>query len=113
MKLVLVATAAIALASPAFAQSGGTMNGMSNMQGMDHGSMVMAEGEGTVKAVDLKAGTVTIQHGPISALKWPAMTMTFKASSPALLQGVSVGQVVAFKLMQMGGAVTLTAIQPK
>jgi Cu/Ag efflux protein CusF len=41
------------------------------------------------------------------------MTMTFKASSFALLQGVSVGQNVRFKLMQMGGEVTLTGIEPE
>lgn len=122
MKLLLAATVAVALASPAFAQSNGSMQGMSGMsnmqgmqgmQGMDHGSMVMAEGEGTVKSLDPKAGTVTIRHGPIAALKWPAMTMTFKASNPALLQGVSVGDSVKFQLMQMGGAITLTAIQAK
>lgn len=88
------------------------MQGMS-MQGMDQGAMVMADGEGVVKAVDPNAGSVTIQHGPIAALKWPAMTMTFKASNPALLQNVSAGQSVRFKLMQMGGEVTLTAIAPK
>jgi Cu(I)/Ag(I) efflux system protein CusF len=115
MKRVLVAAAAVALASPAVAQSGGDMKGMSGMSNMqtDHGSMVMADGEGIVQAVDPRAGSVTIQHGPIAALKWPAMTMTFKASNPALLQGVSAGQTVKFQLMQMGGAITLTAIQPK
>lgn len=113
MKLLLAATVAVALASPAFAQSNGSMQGMQGMQGMDHGSMVMAEGEGTVKSLDPKAGTVTIQHGPIAALNWPAMTMTFKASNPALLQGVSVGESVKFQLMQMGGAITLMAIQAK
>lgn len=109
MKLALAAAVALATASPAFAQSGGNMQGMS----MSQGSMVMADGEGVVKAVDPNAGSVTLQHGPIAALKWPAMTMTFKASNPALLRNVSVGQNVRFQLMQMGGAITLTAIQPK
>lgn len=112
MKLRLVAAAAVALASPAFAQSSGSMQGMSGMS-TDRGAMVMADGEGTVKAVDAQAGAVTIQHGPIAALKWPAMTMTFKASRPALLEGVRVGQTVRFQLMQMGSAISLTAIQPK
>jgi Cu(I)/Ag(I) efflux system protein CusF len=72
MKLMLVAMATVALASSAFAQAGDNMqgmSGMSNIQGMDHGSMVMADGEGVVKAIDPKAGTATIQHGPIAALK--------------------------------------------
>jgi Cu(I)/Ag(I) efflux system protein CusF len=113
MKLMLVATVAVAFAVPAFAQSTGNMQDMSRTPDMDQGSMVMAVGEGTVKAVDPNAGAVTIQHGPVAALKWPAMTMTFKASNPELLQGVSIGEAVKFQLMQMGGAITLTAIQPK
>lgn len=34
---------------------------------------------GTVEAVDVAAGTVTIAHAPIDALQWPAMSMAFKA----------------------------------
>jgi Cu(I)/Ag(I) efflux system protein CusF len=113
MKPMLVAMAAAAVASPAFAQAGGGMQAMSGMQGMDQGAMIMADGEGTVKALDLQAGTVTIQHGAIAALKWPAMTMTFKAANPGLLRGVRVGQTARFRLMQMGGAISLTAIQPE
>ena len=41
------------------------------------------------------------------------MVMTFKASDSSLVQSVRVGQSVRFKLMQMGDAVTLTAIAPK
>jgi Cu(I)/Ag(I) efflux system protein CusF len=116
MKLVLTAAVALALAAPAFAQPAGSMNnmpGMAGAQGADHSSMTMANGAGVVTALDAKAGTVTIHHGPISKLSWPAMTMTFTASPPALLQGVKVGQSVTFTLMQMGGSTTLTAIQPK
>ena len=39
----------------------------------------VAFASGKVEAVDATAGTVTIAHGPVDALKWPAMTMTFKA----------------------------------
>ena len=41
---------------------------------------VTGTGSGTIQAVDAAAHTVTIAHGPIEALKWPAMTMTFKTS---------------------------------
>ena len=73
MKLILAAAVALAVATPALAQSGGDMNNMSGMTGTDQSSMTMADGAGVVKAVDPQAGTVTIQHGPIAALKWPAM----------------------------------------
>lgn len=116
MKLVLSAALALALAAPALAQPAGGMSnmpGMSSAQGAGHSAMTMANGAGVVTAVDAKAGTVTIHHGPIAKLSWPAMTMAFKASPPTLLQGVKAGQSVTFTLMQMGGSATLTAIQPK
>ena len=116
MKLILTATLALAVAAPAFAQPAADMKampGMSGAQGADHSSMTMADGAGVVTAVDAKAGTVTIHHGPIAKLSWPAMTMAFKASPPTLLQGLKAGQSVTFTLMQMGGSTTLTAIQPK
>jgi Cu(I)/Ag(I) efflux system protein CusF len=109
MKLFLTAALALAVAAPALAQDAAAMSGMN---GMSQSSMATADGAGIVRAVDPQAGTVTIQHGPIAGLKWPAMTMAFKASSPSLLHGVTVGQTVKFKLMQMGGAIQLTAIQP-
>ncbi len=116
MRLPLLAATALLLAPPAFAQSGGDMKampGMSNAQGADQSSMVMADGAGVVTGIDATAGSITIHHGPIAKLNWPAMTMAFKASPPSLLQGVKVGQSVNFTLMQAGGSTTLTAIQPK
>ena len=116
MKLFLIAAMAVAVAAPAFADPAGNMAnmpGMSGGQGAAHASMTTADGAGVVRAVDTKKGTVTIQHGPIAALSWPAMTMAFKASSPSLLRGVTVGESVKFKLMKMAGGVELTAIQPK
>ena len=37
--------------------------------------------EGTVDGIDLKAGTLSLNHGPVATLKWPAMTMEFKAAN--------------------------------
>ena len=116
MKLFLAAAMALAVASPALADPAGNMANMPGMavgQGAAPASMTTADGAGVVKGVDARKGTVTIQHGPISGLNWPAMTMTFKASPPALLQGVAVGESVKFKLTKMAGGVQLTAIQPK
>jgi len=38
-----------------------------------------ATATGVVEVVDPAAKTVTIAHGPVAQLQWPAMTMTFKA----------------------------------
>lgn len=109
MKQILIAAMVMAFAAPALAQGDG-MAGMGNMLAAGQSAMVMAHGEGVITALNAKAGTVTIHHGPIAALKWPAMTMAFKANPPSLLNGFKVGQSVRFTLMQMNGATTLTGI---
>lgn len=60
--------------------------------------------------MDAKAGAITLHHGPIAALGWPAMTMTFKAS-PEALQAAKVGQTVSFTLKTPENQVV--AIQPQ
>jgi Cu(I)/Ag(I) efflux system protein CusF len=88
-----------------------TMKGMPGMSpsspGVKHG-----QGTGVIKALDPKAGTVTLQHGPIPAVSWPAMTMTFKAK-PALLKGLKVGQTIDFDCDVKGMAAEVTAVRPK
>jgi Cu(I)/Ag(I) efflux system membrane fusion protein len=46
--------------------------------------------------MDTQAGEVTIAHGPIPAMGWPAMTMTFGLRDPAMLRGLKRGDRVAF-----------------
>lgn len=113
MRLLLAAALAFTATGAAVAQTGGDIKAMPGAHAADHAAMTLADGEGVVKSVDGKAGTVTIQHAPIPALKWPAMTMPFKATPPSILQSVKAGQAVRFKLMQMNGATTVTAIQTK
>lgn len=69
-------------------------------------------GMGTITAIDTKGRTVTIKHGPIPSIGWPAMTMTFRASPPALLKGLRSGQRVAFTARATGMAAEVTAISP-
>jgi Cu(I)/Ag(I) efflux system protein CusF len=111
MKLILIAAMTVVVATPAFAA--GDMANMPGGHSATNGAMTTADGAGVVKAVDARKGSVTIQHGPIAGLKWPAMTMAFQANPPSLLQGVTVGESVTFKLMKMGGSVQLTAIKAK
>ena len=82
-----------AMASPAFAHQGET-----------HAAVPQtAEGEGVVTAVNPTAGTVTVRHGPIAALRWPAMTMAFPVQTASMLTGVTVGARVHFVLMNHQG----------
>jgi len=103
VKLAVIISAALAVAAPAAAQHAGHA---------DHGAMAAGpkppsgavQGTGVIKAVNAKAGTVTLHHGPIPALKWPAMTMTFKAS-PEVVQAAKRGKSMTFTLNAAGDQV--------
>jgi Cu(I)/Ag(I) efflux system protein CusF len=69
----------------------------------------MGKGTGTVNAIDKAAGKITINHGPIPEVDWPAMTMAFTAR-PELLDSVEVGDEVAFDVTVKGNAGEVTAI---
>ncbi len=87
---------------------------MSNMKGASHATAAKhGQGTGVIRAVDAKAGTLTIQHGPIPGVGWPAMTMTFKAKPVALLKGLKIGETVGFDTTVRGMAADVTAVTPK
>ena len=116
MKLGPIAIALFTLAATgaAHAQSGG-MKGM-DMKGMDMKSEKTAEaqphkGSGTVSKVDAAKGTVTINHGPVESLKWPAMSMTFKVKDKKMLDKVKQGQKVDFSFVQSGKDHTITELK--
>ncbi len=50
---------------------------------------------------------MTLSHGPVPALKWPAMTMTFTLADPPLARGFKVGDRVSFAFDQAGGVPTI------
>ena len=55
---------------------------------------------GTVDSVDAKAGTVSLSHGPIASLKWPAMTMEFKVANASLLESLKPGAKVTVEFVE-------------
>ena len=85
-----------------------TADAMSNMA-MPADSK-MGKGSGTVTAVDATAGKITLDHGAIPAVDWPAMKMGFSAK-PDLLKGVAVGDKVDFDVTVTGSAGEVTAIK--
>jgi Cu/Ag efflux protein CusF len=62
------------------------------------GSDALASGTGTVNAVMAAERKVNITHGPIPALGWPGMTMDFRLSDTASLEGIETGAKVIFQL---------------
>lgn len=70
--------------------------------------------EGTVDNVDAKTGMVSISHGPVPSLKWPAMTMEFKAANDALLKALKPGSAVAFEFVErQPGEWVITDVKPQ
>src|SRR5882672_10819582 len=79
---------------------------LSRAQGM--GGMEM-KGTGTVKKLDPAGSKVTIAHGPIPTMKWPAMNMTFTVKDKALLDKLSEGKKVEFQFVQQGSDYVITS----
>ncbi|HEX2140242.1 MAG TPA: copper-binding protein [Woeseiaceae bacterium] len=57
-----------------------------------------AMGSGRVTSVDPAAGKVELDHGPIAAMQWPAMSMGFVVKDKGALSGVKPGDTVEFEL---------------
>lgn len=68
--------------------------------------------DGTVKKIDKSAGKLTIAHGPLESLGMPPMTMVFRAADPGLLDQVKVGDKIRFAVERVGGALTVTSLEP-
>ncbi len=47
---------------------------------------------------------VTIAHGPVASLNWPAMTMQFRLARPEQARGLAVGDAVTFRFREAEGA---------
>ncbi|MFN0045605.1 MAG: copper-binding protein [Sphingorhabdus sp.] len=69
----------------------------------------MAKGSGTVAAIDAAAGKITLNHGPIAELEWPAMKMGFGVK-PSELEGIVVGDTVSFEMKWDGKTGEITNI---
>lgn len=67
-------------------------------------------GAGTVTAIDAANGSITLDHGAIPDLKWPAMEMSF-AAKPEQLAGLQVGDKVDFELDWDGKSGSVTSIR--
>lgn len=108
MKTLLMALAALGLGA-----TGALAHGQDHSDHAGHAAPAAAagsvEGAGVIKKIDAKAGSVTIDHDPIKALNWPAMTMPFKVADKSLLAKVKVGAKVRFDL----NGQTITAFRPQ
>ncbi|WP_366514059.1 efflux RND transporter periplasmic adaptor subunit [Rhizorhabdus sp.] len=71
-------------------------------------SPTMYDAQGRVEAVSPRS--VTLSHGPVPALNWPAMTMEFRITDAALLRGIKVGDEVQVRFDQRDGETTIRSL---
>jgi Cu/Ag efflux protein CusF len=107
-RLMLSMLAAAAFSIPVLAQQ--------TEHSSHHGAAQIAQAatlaEGEVRKVDKDAQKITIKHGPIQNLDMPAMTMVFQVKDLAMLDQVKAGDKVKFSAEKVGGAYTVTRIEP-
>ena len=87
------------------------MKGMDMNQANKGSKAARHEAVGTVKSVDPAAGTVTLAHGPVKSLNWPAMTMGFTVKDKALFDKLSVGKKVDVEIVQQDSNYVITAVK--
>ena len=81
-------------------------------KGHKHGEASAEMADGEIRRVDKDAKKITIKHGPMPSLDMPGMTMVFQVKDPAMLEQVKVGDKVKFQAEKLGGAFTVTNIEP-
>lgn len=114
MKIIAIVAVAslVTQAATVFAQAG-------DMKGMEMKSVptekklqtVTHKTSGVVKKMDAAKGTVTLAHGPVKDLKWPAMTMGFTVKDKTLFDKLAVDRKVEFEFIEQGSSYVITAVK--
>jgi Cu/Ag efflux protein CusF len=85
--------------------------------GGDYRRMNVGVGSGPLRPSGINltapAHQIAIAHGPIRAIGWPGMTMTFNAKSAPNLGSIKVGQKIGFVVNTKGGAPQVSQIVPR
>lgn len=112
MKRTLAIVTFLLAAAGAHAQSGGMDMKDTDMDKAPAAKKAASHnGVGTVRKVDTGKGMVTIAHGPVPSMNWPAMTMTFDVKDKTILENIRPGAAVQFEFVQQGSRYTLTSIR--
>lgn len=101
MKTLFAVIVAAVFAAPSIAQ-----------QHPGHDTQGVALTDGEVRKVDKDAQKITIKHGPIQNLDMPGHTMVVRVREPAMLDQVKPGDKVKVRIEKIGGAFTITRLEP-
>jgi Cu/Ag efflux protein CusF len=69
--------------------------------------------DAVVKKVDASTGMVTIQHGALTNVGMPAMTMAFRAKDAAMLKQAKEGGHVKVRVENVNGTMTIVKLVPR
>ncbi|KPU95662.1 hypothetical protein APR50_09940 [Variovorax paradoxus] len=69
------------------------------------------EADAVVKEFDPTQGKVTLAHGPVKSLGWPAMTMAFGVKDKALFDKLPVGAKVHVGFKKEGEGYVVTSVK--
>jgi Cu/Ag efflux protein CusF len=109
---LLIGMASALLASGEVRAQGMSPN-MDNMPGMGGAKeSATAGGVGTVTAVNPASRKVTLDHGPLPDINWPAMKMEFATAPSVDLSKVKPGDKVRFTLTGSGNSFTVESMTP-
>lgn len=86
--------------------------GMKDMPKHQHQAAQTASATGTVKSVNAEKGTITISHGPVTELNWPAMVMGF-AATPELIAQIDAGDDIAFTFVSKDNKYRIESIEKR
>ncbi len=110
-------TVAAALIAGSLAiQSGASFAQMGNMpmsKDAPKAAAKTASGTGTVVALNAAGKKVTLDHGPMPDIDWPAMKMEFAVAPSVDLTKVKTGEKVRFTLTGSGKTYTVQSISPQ
>jgi Cu/Ag efflux protein CusF len=107
----LVAATALALSGAASAQTSAADHTAHHANGASAPASTSSLADGEVRKIDKQQGKVTLKHGPIASLDMPGMTMVFKVADLKMLDTLKQGDKVKFAAANVGGAITVTAIE--
>ena len=108
VKVALLTCSTMALAQSASNHAGHHQHSMSSST-----MTTTQSASGVVKRVDVGAGKITVDHGPIKSLRMDAMIMVFRVKDPAMLKQVKAGDRINFDAGRINGALTILKMKKR
>lgn len=115
MKYIVAVSMILALSTSglAMAQSGADMQHMQmgKMQSDSSDKAAVHKATGVVTAIDTLKGAVTLKHGPVASLNWPAMTMSFQVKNKTFFEKLAVDKKVTIDFIKQDKGYVVTAVE--